>query len=471
MNFKGLFANKVSTPQWKNKEGVNEFDTLMDTLAGIGKKFVNKKADKSSKPVKKAEEIPSENPTEVNVEQPAPMKNDDISVQYYDARPRPLGETFHARGNMSERAIYKAKEMLSSKIAGLDLPVSDIYLLRTDISRFAGDGTPATGRISFQMPVISSQGDSRTIYADVDIVLGGLIPPQFFTDGVNQKYAFDQEGVQLLLQGRDFEVMENPKVQPETLYFESPGHLASRGGSMMTIHGKREVRAQEPEQPKKPAGIAPGTDLANAIHELQDTKKHVEQVRKDIKDKSKELEKAIEALPEKATMVGLEKDIKNLRKQEKDAVAKISAMLEHVDGKIAEFEGDLWKISEKIKVSQAPTYSAILGSLIDIIRDKVPTIKQTVDNLWQDMRAMTSIKELIKQTPSGEPEQWEVSRSKPEAPDAPPYVPPVEEDTTAGGTRGMTRKASFSEYFQDITSALAEIGVAISDVKKLVRVK
>ena len=445
MNLGGLFSNKVSDPKWINKKGENDFDKMLNCLVDIGKKITSmrKKADA---PVFQPETPIKNQPKEETV----PV------ASYYDSTPRPLSEVFNKRSSESDRAIYKAREILGALVQKLNMPTVDIYLLRTDISRYAGDGTPATGKISFQIPVMTAQGDGRTLYADVDIVLGSLMPPKHFTDSVNTKFAFDESGMQEFLKGRDFDVLQNPKVQPETKYYETPGHLAGRGGEMITKY------AQEPKK-KVPATVMPGTELADLIHSLEATAKDIAEIRKNMEGESKKLEKAIETLPEKTTMTQLEKSIKDLRKKEKEALAKISALLDHVEDKTVEFQKDIWKINEKVDISKTPTYTAVIGTLIETVRDKIPTIKQTVDKLWQDFRSMTAVKQLTKETPTGERSEWELEK-KTVPIEGPKYEPPKEEQ--AGATNGMVKKAMFADYFNEILSALNDIDVAIAGAKK-----
>jgi hypothetical protein len=235
---------------WKNKEGGNDFETMLNHLAEIGRKIttLRKKAE-GPVPVPELNSQTPVTPTE-------PKEQSVMSFEHYDASPRSLSESFNTRQTQGDRAIYKAREIVAKLMEGLNIPTSDIYYLKSDITRYAGDGTPATGRISFQMPILTPQGDSRTIYADVDILLGGLQPPTFFTDGVNQKYAFSPEGVKGFLKGRDFEVMQNPKVEPETTFFEAPGHLAGRGGMAITkiaLEGPGDIKPTETPE------LMPGT--------------------------------------------------------------------------------------------------------------------------------------------------------------------------------------------------------------------
>jgi len=228
---KGIFAsNNTNVPQWINKEGNNEFLAILDKLAEIGKSITESKTPT----VKKAEGEDKGMPFDPS-QQP---KESMVTVQHVDAVPRPLSEVFNARGDNSNQMIAKAQEILGEQLSKLNLAGSSILVLKSDISKYAGDGRPRTGRISFQIPFHTEQGDPRTIYADLDIVLGDLMPPKFFTDGINRKFAFDENGIKEFLEGRDFEMVENRKVTPETVFYETPGHLASvRGGIAINKYG------------------------------------------------------------------------------------------------------------------------------------------------------------------------------------------------------------------------------------------
>lgn len=228
---KGIFAsNNTNVPQWINKEGNNDFLAVLDKLADIGKSITESKTPT----VKKAEGEDKGMPFDPSTQ----PKESTVTVQHVDAVPRPLSEVFNARGDNSNQMIAKAQEILGEQLSKLNLAGSSVLVLKSDISKYAGDGRPRTGRISFQIPFHTEQGDPRTIYADLDIVLGDLMPPKFFTDGINRKFAFDENGIKEFLEGRDFEMVENRKVTPETVFYETPGHLASvRGGIAISKYG------------------------------------------------------------------------------------------------------------------------------------------------------------------------------------------------------------------------------------------
>jgi len=370
---------------------------------------------------------------------------------------------------MSDRAIYKAREIIGSEIGKLNLPASDIYLIRTDISRYAGDGTPATGRISFQIPFMTPQGDQRTIYADVDIVLSGLMPPKYFTDGLNTKYAFSSEGLTEFLRGRDFEIISNPKVAPETVFFESPGHLAGRGEVGITTYGVKKT-AQEPPKPipiPTPTPITevmPGTDLGRIMDELQSTTDKINEIKENMKAEEKKLEKAIEQLPEKIEVRKSENKIRELRNSEKELITKTKILLEQVSDATAKYHKDIWKLMERVDIARTPSYKGVIGKLIQIFEKDVPMIKQKAIEMWDEVRSMTTTKELVKQPPEGEPEKWEVEKK---------VVPPEEEKLfeptkeKKGLQNGMQKKASISDYFSDILSALSEMDSVLEKTKSV----
>ncbi|GAG61795.1 unnamed protein product, partial [marine sediment metagenome] len=136
MDLKGIFSpNTVAMPQWKNKNGENEFNKMIDRLAEMGKQLtiLRKKADDFDGDANKTGDAP--------VPAPEPA----MSGEYMNSAPRSLGEIFNSKERLAQQAIAKARDIVGKQLAKLNLPSSDIYYLRSDITRHAGDGTPATG--------------------------------------------------------------------------------------------------------------------------------------------------------------------------------------------------------------------------------------------------------------------------------------------------------------------------------------
>ena len=100
-------------------------------------------------------------------------------------------------------------EMLQEKLAQVPVNGADVYYMKADVSRWDDKmGTPQTGRIAFQIPFSTPSGGPRTIYANVDIVMGDLMAPKYFSDGLNHHYAFDKSGMGELLRGSEFDVVQ-----------------------------------------------------------------------------------------------------------------------------------------------------------------------------------------------------------------------------------------------------------------------
>jgi len=161
--------------------------------------------------------------------------------------------------------VARARELLQKKIAEVPLNGADVYLTRTDISRWDDHtGTPQTGRIAFQIPFSTPSGGPRTIYANVDIVLGDPMEPRYFSDGLNHHYAFDKSGLSEMLQGSMFDVVQTPHVVPEQKFtgpeFHSPDGIP---GQVAAVDGPRIVRAnrdmtRQAGVPEKPRYVAEG---------------------------------------------------------------------------------------------------------------------------------------------------------------------------------------------------------------------
>lgn len=123
------------------------------------------------------------------------------------------------RERQISEVVARARRMLEQKLGSMPIDGSRIHYMKADISRWDDHtGQPQTGRIAFQIPFYGPQGDPRTIYASVDLVLGGLMEPKTFTDGLNKVYAFDKSGLSEMFQGQEFDVVHQPKVVPEIKY-------------------------------------------------------------------------------------------------------------------------------------------------------------------------------------------------------------------------------------------------------------
>ncbi len=433
MDFKGIFTpNNISMPQWRNKEGENEFDKMLSHLADIGKKLSALK--------KKADDFSAKMPT----------KEETVSVEHYDSTPRPLGEIFNSRNRLSDVAIAKARDIVSQQTDKMKLPASNIYLLKTDISRFAGDGTPATGRISFQIPFMTPQGDQRTVYADVDIVLGSLFPPRYFTDGINQKFAFSEAGLNEFLRGRDFEIMQNPKVAPETVYFETPGHLAGRGGMQVTKHAEDEVK-QETDLKK----VFPGDEEAKIIDIIKKAEANIKELEKGIKLAQEKLDEKVKTLDEYGTLTNRQKNLKEAMKAQKEALSQMEAVLTGTKNTIVEYEGRTYKLLSKMEKSKTPLYTAIVGKLISLF----PKLKGQIDILWSEIRTITPVKSLLMESPTEETKEWEIRREAPQKPDVPIYKPPEKE----ASIDGLVKNATVIDSLEGIISTLSEIDNTFSE--------
>ncbi len=149
--------------------------------------------------------------------------------------------------------VARARQLVQKKLSSMPIISPDINYLRAEISRWDDHtGQPQTGRISFQIPFSGPQGDPRTIYAAVDLVLGDLMEPRTFSDGINNVYAFDMSGLKQLFQGQDFDVVQSPKVVPDTKYvspdFHSPdgigGQVAAKDGPMLFRKASGEMTRQ-----------------------------------------------------------------------------------------------------------------------------------------------------------------------------------------------------------------------------------
>ena len=149
------------------------------------------------------------------------------------------------RDRQINNIVARAREILQKKIAEVPLSGADVYYMQSDISRWDDQtGTPQTGRLSFQIPFSGPGGGPRTIYANVDIVLGDPMSPRYFSDGMNHHYAFDKSGLAEMLQGSEFDVVQTPHVVPEQKMFGPEFHSPDGiPGQVAAVDGPRIVRA------------------------------------------------------------------------------------------------------------------------------------------------------------------------------------------------------------------------------------
>jgi hypothetical protein len=153
--------------------------------------------------------------------------------------------------------VAQAQKMIEKKLAKMPVMSPNIMYLKSDISRWDEEsGKPQTGRISFQIPFSAPHGDPRTIYASVDIVLGDLMEPRYFSDGLNHHYAFDATGVGEMLKGTEFELVQTPHTVPQPKYMGPefhapdgvPGAVAAVDSPM--IHVAKVMTKQAASGPK-----------------------------------------------------------------------------------------------------------------------------------------------------------------------------------------------------------------------------
>jgi hypothetical protein len=354
---------------------------------------------------------------------------------------------------MSEQAITKAREIIGAQIVKLNLPASDVYYMKSDISRFAGDGTPATGRISFQIPFLTPQGDQRTIYSDVDIVLGSLIPPRQFYDGMNQRYAFTEDGLKELLHGRDFELMENVKVNPETTYFESPGHLAGRGGMMVTKYATIKTADEEEKKIEK---ALPGESIGDAISHLEALDTDIAGIQKEIVIAQKVLDQRVKGLPEAGDLAKRNALSKEKILARKDELSHLETLLGQVKDAMVENKGRIYKLQTREEKSKTPVYTRIVGKLVAMF----PHIKGQIDSLWESVRSTTKVKVLQRESPTEEPKEWEIRR---EAPMEPTEYPKYETKEKASAQGKMKKQAEIMDSMEGLVEALMEMDALLNE--------
>lgn len=155
-------------------------------------------------------------------------------------------------------AVARARQLVEKKLASMPIISPDINYLKAEISRWDDHtGQPQTGRISFQIPFSGPQGDPRTIYAAVDLVLGDLMEPRTFSDGINNVYAFDMSGLKQLFQGQDFDVVHSPKVVPETKYTSPDFHAPDGIGGSVAKDSPLLFRKASGEMTRQASGAKP----------------------------------------------------------------------------------------------------------------------------------------------------------------------------------------------------------------------
>ena len=244
---KGIRAAKAATSSW--------IDDVQDRIAETGRRII------AARDHVKMASAP---------QRTSPLPNNQMyAVDRIDqgkGGPRDLSQiAAQDKDRQVNNIVARARELLQKKIAEVPLNGADVYLTRTDISRWDDHtGTPQTGRIAFQIPFSTPSGGPRTIYANVDIVLGDPMEPRYFSDGLNHHYAFDKSGLSEMLQGSMFDVVQTPHVVPEQKFtgpeFHSPDGIP---GQVAAVDGPRIVRAnrdmtRQAGVPEKPRYVAEG---------------------------------------------------------------------------------------------------------------------------------------------------------------------------------------------------------------------
>jgi len=182
-----------------------------------------------------------------------------IDTGHQASGPRDLRSlTAQDKDRQINNAVARARQMVEKKLASMPITSPDINYLRAEISRWDDHtGQPQTGRISFQIPFSGPKGDPRTIYAAVDLVMGDLMEPRTFNDGLNNAYAFDVSGLKQLFQGQDFEVVSNPKIVPETKYSDPNYHSVDGIPGTAAVDSPLLFRKASPEIVKQASGAKP----------------------------------------------------------------------------------------------------------------------------------------------------------------------------------------------------------------------
>lgn len=168
------------------------------------------------------------------------------------------------------QAVARARQMVEKKIGGLPISGPDIHYLRAEISRWDDhSGQPQTGRISFQIPFHGPHGDPRTIYASVDLVMGDLMEPKTFSDGLNKVYAFDTSGIKEMFQGQDFDVVHQPKVVPEIKYTGPEFHAPDgQPGAVAAVNSPLIFRKASGEMSRQASGEKPSIAREGLVRSL-----------------------------------------------------------------------------------------------------------------------------------------------------------------------------------------------------------
>jgi hypothetical protein len=180
-------------------------------------------------------------------------------------------------------------------------------------------------------------------------------------------------------------------------------------------------------------------------------------------DIQRTLEARVSDLPEAKKVREYESSIKKIQQQQKDLLAKVDTIFTQFGVNLVEYQKVLWKISEKVDIAKTPSYSALVGKLIEKIQTAVPTIKNIIDDLWMNTRTMTSTKMLTREPGEGKPTEWELGK-KVEKP-VPGYIPPTEEKG-ASQNKGIKKTASISEDVTQVFTLFAEIDAVVEEVKK-----
>ncbi len=197
-------------------------------------------------------------------ERTTPFKNNQIdSVARVDRGQQSGSRDLHSITAMDKdrqinNAVARARQMVEKKIAGMPIVSPDINYLRAEISRWDDhSGQPQTGRISFQIPFSGPSGDPRTIYASVDLVMGDLMEPKTFNDNTNKVYAFNTSGLKELFQGQDFDVIQSPKITPETKYSDPNYHSIDGIPGTAAVNSPLIFKKASSEMARQASGAKP----------------------------------------------------------------------------------------------------------------------------------------------------------------------------------------------------------------------
>lgn len=166
--------------------------------------------------------------------------------------------------------VARARDMIEKKLSAMPINGPDILYMKADISRWDDHtGQPQTGRISFQIPFHGPQGDPRTIYSSVDLVMGGLMEPKNFTDGMNNVYAMDKTGLTELFKGESFDVVHQPKVAPQTKYTGPEFHAPDgQPGAVAAVNSPLMFRKSSTEITRVASGEKPSIAREGLVRSL-----------------------------------------------------------------------------------------------------------------------------------------------------------------------------------------------------------